>query len=511
MYATELRFEIVLVFFVYGLAFFSMGLAMFMEARRTPILAEGRALRPLAFFGIVHGFHEWLETAIEVRAWFDLVVLTWWPWVRLAILIISFISLVLFALQSFRPKDFLPGMHNAYISLGLFFTYLLLVFSTSVAHPSSAGHWLEHADALARYTLAVPAAMLAGLALNRRAQAARAAISVHLQRSLQLAALGFFFYGLSQVVVPPVDFFPGRYLNTQTFFEFAGVPVQAGRAVMAVLVTLGLIRAAQLTEDERQRQFILVQEARLEAMQQVQRELAEREAMRRELLRHTVIAQEDERARIARELHDETSQFLTALSLDLATLRRMLARNREAAALLERLQDLSAQMSLGIYRMVHDLRPAQLDDLGLAAALQYLVDEARRKGLEVSLEITGVRQRLDPLVETVLFRVAQEGLTNVIRHAHCANAQASLAIEASQARLRIQDDGKGFAPAQVGANGRGWGLAGMRERVESLGGQFSIHSSPGAGCALEVLVPFIGSESLSMEADHDERHSLNVG
>jgi two-component system sensor histidine kinase UhpB len=512
MYATELRFDIVLVFFVYGLAFFSMGLAMFMEARRSPLLAEERVLRPLAFFGLVHGFHEWLEIAIEVRAWFDLGVLVWWPWVRLGILVISFISLVLFAMQSFRPKELLPGMHDAYIGLGLFFIYLILTFSTGVAHPSSAEHWQMHADALARYTLAAPAAVLAALALNRRALLARPGVGAPMQRGLQLAALGFLVYGFSQVIVAPVDIFPGRYLNTQVFVDLTGFPVQALRAAMAGLVTLGMIRAAQLAEDERQRQFVAAQEARLQAMAQVQHEMAEREAMRRELLRHTVIAQEDERARISRELHDETSQFLTALSLDLATLRRLQARNREATSLLERLQELSAQMSRGIYRMVHDLRPAQLDDLGLVSALQYLVDEARHKGLEVTFRQTGARQRLDPLVETVLFRVAQEALTNVARHAQCKTAVMSLSLDENQARLRIEDHGAGFSLARAGNGGRGWGLAGMRERVESVGGGFTIHSAPGRGTTVEVLAPLVKMVSyISKEAEDDERHTIDVG
>ena len=123
-----------------------------------------------------------------------------------------------------------------------------------------------------------------------------------------------------------------------------------------------------------------------------------------------MIAQEDERARIARELHDETAQILTALMLELATLRDTRIRT-SLTEIIDRLQSLSRQMSQGIYRLVGDLRPAQLDDLGVTAALRYLADQARqRDDLDVTVSIAGPHQRLDLLVETVLFRIAQEAL-----------------------------------------------------------------------------------------------------
>jgi signal transduction histidine kinase len=308
---------------------------------------------------------------------------------------------------------------------------------------------------------------------------------------------------LTQIFVSRTDLFPARYLNAELFLSLFGFPVQTIRATMAVLVTINLLRAIQVVDREREAQLLTAQQARLEALEQVQRELLAREAMRRELLRHTVIAQEEERGRIARELHDETAQALTALTLNLATLRHSLPKHQNTLELINRLQDLCQQMAKSLYRIVHDLRPAQLDDLGLVATLEYLADEARQRlGLEVVLSVSGTRRRLDPLIETVIFRVAQEALTNVGRHAEIRQASASLLFEAHRVVLRIRDYGRGFDVNQTLAPPRGWGLVGMRERAESIGGRLHLLSSPGAGTLVEVSVP------LAEENPH-ETHSTD--
>jgi two-component system sensor histidine kinase NreB len=147
-------------------------------------------------------------------------------------------------------------------------------------------------------------------------------------------------------------------------------------------------------------------------------------------------------------------------------------------------------MSQGLYRMVHDLRPAQLDDLGLIPAIQYLIDEGQaHTGLVVDLEIKGSQQRMDPLVETVLFRVVQEALTNVSRHANTQHVDIRFSFDERQVTLSVEDEGDGFDLSKLHKDGRGWGLAGMRERTESVGGEFNIQSTPDAGTIIEVTIP----------------------
>ena len=507
-----MNFGFVFVYFIYGLAFFSMGLAMTFEARRSPLLAEARALWPLALFGLVHGAHEWLEMLLEIRAWFDLADPAYTAGVRLFMLVISFVFLVVFSLQVIRPDEKQLSRQTLGIGGGLILLYVLLFFVSSLGHSREVEHGVAHADVLARYTLAFPGAAMAALALNRQALQARRGKRFGLGNSLRLAAVGFAFYSLAQLVVRPLDMFPASLVNTAIFNELFGFPVQAVRAMMALLVTIGLVRASQIVEDERQRQLENAQQERLEAMQQSQRDLQEREALRRELLRHTVNAQEEERGRIARELHDETAQFLTAFTMNLAALQNYAAGNPEVGSLVSRLQDLSRQMAQGVYRMVHDLRPAQLDDLGLVAALQYLAEQERsRTGLIVHLQVEGQRQRLDPLLETVVFRVAQEAISNVARHAQCKQADIRLAFSASQVSLSVRDEGIGFLPARGAGLPQGWGLAGMRERAEVIGGRFIISSVPHKGTSVEIIVPLGNGARLKKQEAPDEQNTHHVG
>jgi two-component system sensor histidine kinase UhpB len=281
--------------------------------------------------------------------------------------------------------------------------------------------------------------------------------------------------------------FPARYINEEAFRMLTGFPIQLVRTLMAILITYGLLRASQAMEKERQTQQLAIQQSRLEALEK-------QEEIRRELLRHTVQAQEDERARIARELHDETSQVLTAFTLELATLRELTLQKPKVKNIVDKLQELSKQMSQSLYAMVHDLRPAQLDDLGLVPALQSLLDsEYGPKGLQIEFEVTGSKNRLDSLIETVLYRVTQEALTNVTRHAEVNEASLQLDYAEDAVTLRVQDAGKGFDPNEPLHPPRGWGLEGMRERVESVGGQLILKSATRNGTTVEVNVPIVRS------------------
>ncbi|HSO26892.1 MAG TPA: sensor histidine kinase, partial [Anaerolineales bacterium] len=375
------------------------------------------------------------------------------------------------------------------------------------------GHadWLAHLDSQARYLLAVPGAALAALALQRRSLVARREGRVQIARMFSLTAVGFGLYSISQLFVPRLDVFPANLVNAAAFQAAFGFPVQLVRAFLALGMTFSLIRAAQIAEKERQQAFFDIQQARLEALEAMRHEMDSREALRRELLRHTVIAQEDERARIARELHDETAQVLTAFSLILATFRNTLGDDAAANDLVGRLQGLCRQMSQGIYRLVHDLRPAQLDDLGLVAALQHLADmEQKRIGLAVDLSVIGQRRRLDPLVETVFFRVAQEALTNVARHADVAEAQIELVFGENQVQLQVHDDGCGFDPSSNLVPPHGWGLAGMRERAESIGGTLELTSAPSQGTTVMVRAPLGEAVGNYREGRENGYYSINV-
>jgi signal transduction histidine kinase len=485
MDGSQLQIDLVVVFFIYGLAFFSMGIALTIESTKSPLLAERRIIRPLAVFGLLHGIHEWFEIILLQGIWLGVPFPNEIAWLRSGLLGVSFVPLIIFSLLMLLPRN-RQRISIAIISGWLVFYTSLVIINTQLYAENIFGR----VDAFSRYLLAVPGGILAAMALIRRAKQVETESRKQIGTHFRLAAIGFAIYGCTQVFVSGVDIFPAVSLNAEMFSSLFGFPVQVVRAGMAVLITVSLIRSIQFAEREREHQLIAAQQARVEALEQVKQELVERENLRRQLLRHTVIAQEAERSRIARELHDETSQALTAFTLNLATLEKSMQVNSEVEQLTKRLKDLSQQMSQGIYRMVHDLRPAQLDDLGLVAALQYLVDEARtRLRLEVTLSINGSRQRLDPLVETVIFRVAQEGIANINRHAQTSWALIEVSFKPQDITLEIVDHGKGFDVNEDLSPPRGWGLEGMRERAESLGGNFQIQSTPGQGTAVKVMIP----------------------
>jgi signal transduction histidine kinase len=486
--------DITLVFFIYGLAFFSMGLAMMFESSRSPLLAQARVLRPLAVFGLVHGSHEWMEMFLDKSDWLVFQYPLLISWVRVIVLLVSFISLAFYGLWVLLEPVQFSGRSQVLILIGVIAYALLLVLIGWFIAPSHDDR-LTHVDAMARSLLAVPAAAIAGFALRQQARQAEQRVRSNLGSSLRWASAGFFVYAVTQAVIPPVDILFGNYFNTAIFIEWTGFPIQIVRAITAVVITISLIQATQSAEEERQNQLFAAQQARMQALDQLQREMEHRETLRQELLRHTVIAQEEERARIARELHDETSQTLTAFSLHIAALRDAVPDCPKVADQLRQLQSLNRNISEGIYRLIHDLRPAHLDDLGLAAALKYLSEQVKnRVGLHVQLNISGEGQRLDPLLETVIFRITQEALTNVARHAKVNSAVIELEYTEKMVCLRVQDDGIGF-DLEVEGSSR-WGLAGMRERAKSVGARFEINSVIGEGTVVETCVP-IGESVVS--------------
>jgi signal transduction histidine kinase len=480
---------LLIVFFIYGLAFFCLGLTLALEIVRSPNTAEVRVLWPLAIFGLIHGAHEWFESYLIQAEAVGTIIPGWFSWLRVTLLILSFVSLVVYGVLSFQQREYSPllGMRWGLTLLGIYLAGIIT--SAILAYRSTPIPWVDFLDVLSRYVIAAPGAFFAALAFRGSAVLAKRAGLHRFSAALRVSMIGFLVYGLVQFIPHSLQMFPASIINTDTFRATFGFPVQILRALGAVVITMGVMRATQLTEKRRQSQLVDAQREKVEALELVQDELTKQETLRRELLRHIVQAQEDERARIARELHDETAQTLAAFSLDLATMQAIVSDRSEYRDMNSRLQTLSRQMSQSLYRLVHDLRPAQLDDLGLVSALQFLADQdASSRGLRVELRVEGEARRLDKTVETVLFRVAQEALNNVARHAHTGNACIDIKYSLQEISMSVTDNGTGFNPRQTFAPPRGWGLMGMRERLEAVGGQLSIKSAPGQGTSVSAVI-----------------------
>jgi signal transduction histidine kinase len=225
-------------------------------------------------------------------------------------------------------------------------------------------------------------------------------------------------------------------------------------------------------------------------------EAQKREKILGELLHQVVEAQEAERQRIARELHDATGQSLTAIALGLRGIETLLANDSPAVAEQVRELKLFGTDALGELRqLIADLRPPQLDDLGLVAALRWYIQTfEKRTSLQVDFVVKGGYARLPSEYETVLFRITQEALTNIVKHADASQVAVTIEMNPAQICMVIEDDGRGFDPGAVlGEEGpqTGWGLLGIQERALLLGGQHEIVSAPERGTYIRVSVPLI--------------------
>lgn len=223
-------------------------------------------------------------------------------------------------------------------------------------------------------------------------------------------------------------------------------------------------------------------------------ELQEKERLRGHLLERAVAAQEEERKRIARELHDETGQLLTALAVGLGGVEQTIEQDPgRAQRQIAELKNMTMTAIDSLRQFVSDLRPSVLDDLGLVPALRWFAEQsAKRAQLQVDFQVVGVKRRLTSQVETVLFRIAQEGLNNIGRHARATRALVRLEFAATKVLLSVEDDGCGFAVEQIlGAQPqrRAWGLLGVQERIELVGGKFNVESELGRGTRLRVEIP----------------------
>jgi signal transduction histidine kinase len=231
---------------------------------------------------------------------------------------------------------------------------------------------------------------------------------------------------------------------------------------------------------------------RTAALEQKGREQQKDQERVRLLLGKVISAQEDERRRVARELHDETSSSLAAVVM------RVQAAVKEAPpgalrARLEETQALAVHTLDEVHRQIRGLRPSVLDDLGLQSAIRWCAETSlEQRGIAVRAEFSGLAGRLPAHLETVVFRVAQEAMTNIARHAHADSVLIQAAVKDAELTLEIEDDGRGFVPGALavpGSEGRGWGLLGMRERVEMLGGTLRLDSAPGQGTHLSLTLP----------------------
>lgn len=477
------------ILFFYGLAFFTLGIAVAMELGLTSERRLRQAFGLLAFFGVAHGSHEWIVMFQELEA--GPLTGDSWQVFRVMLLAVSFLGLAGFGVVSWRQA---AGWRAAW---SLFPLALAVIWGGGVAvlyRSIGAGPdlWIA-AEVLARYTIAIPAALLAAVGLLSLRRTFRQVGMVRFGQDSLAAALAFALYAVPgqlfshQSLLPP-----STVINADLFMRLLGFPVELFRTAAAVVIAVFVVRVMRAFEVERRKQLTELQEDRLQ-------EVERRQQLRGELLHRVVQAQEAERERIARELHDETGQALTAIGLGLRGVATKLAgATPDASQQLAHLEQLNKLALNELQRLIAGLRPSHLDDLGLAAALRWFGGETTdHSPLEVRVEIQGRERQLPAVISTGLFRVAQEALTNVVKHASAEHATLRLDYQPDQVQLDVIDDGIGFVTSA--SDRPSWGLMGMQERISLMGGEFELDSERGKGTRITVRVP----TEVEVEQDHD--------
>lgn len=205
-------------------------------------------------------------------------------------------------------------------------------------------------------------------------------------------------------------------------------------------------------------------------------------------------AQEEERRRVARDIHDGPAQIMANVIMRLEIVEKLIMEDPPRAS--QELKQLRKTMTEGLQetrRIISDLRPMILDDLGLAPALRrYVNDFSARHGLVVEMNVLGKETRVDPIIELALFRIVQEALHNVGKHALASKVVVTLGYGAGTIGVSVEDDGKGFDLAAVSrglAKVEKYGISGMRERAKLLGGSLDINTAPGRGARVTVRIP----------------------
>jgi signal transduction histidine kinase len=521
--------NIIIVYFFYGLAFFTMGLAIWMESNRTSEFRIARAFWLLAAFGVVHGLHEWFEMfqklseagAANIP---DALLLNE---LRIPQLVLSFLLLIVFGVKLLYSTHQRNQNENkmAYAAAGiLFLIWFFSVLITRWVYDPTQEELVAASDVLSRYIIGIPGALLAAWAIVLERKSYHKRGYTGFGRDLQWAAWALLLYGIVGQAFPQESIlFPSTIINSELFMEIFGFPVQFFRATEAAIMAFFFIRALRAFEIERQKKLTRAQKDKVEAQDQalvtqkqaqmqtekLNVELHERETMLGELLHQVVSAQEGERRRVARELHDGTGQILTGLGLGLAAASESTKVDPELASQqLSELKKLNAQALQELHNVIGDLRPSVLDNLGLVPALNALVrDFELRTGVEVDFVVDGKKVRIRADLETIVFRIAQEALINVAKHAEAHLVHMRLHFMNSSLKLSIEDDGRGFDPKDMlytdGSQRSAWGLLGIQERVALVGGLCSIESEPMKGTKIEATIPLIAEENKDVKDQAD--------
>ncbi|MEW6030101.1 MAG: ATP-binding protein [Chloroflexota bacterium] len=446
-----------LILFVYGLVFFVLGLAIILQTRRSSRLELARSLRWLAAFGITHGFHEWGDLFIPLQAeYLNAATMQMLFILHLLLLAISFVCLFEFGLAVLRPR----GLRLHWISLALFGAWLVVSFGVLFPFMPDEHLWRHTANALARYFIGFPGGLLAAYGLRVHTLERIQPLNVpKIVQTFRVAGIAFGFYALfGGLVPPPVAFFPGNLLNTETFTGWIGAPPWVFRSAIAAVIAVTLIRALEIFDVETQR--------RIEELEQQQILNAERE-------------------RLARELHDGAIQKVYTAGLLVESASRLAERESEVGARLQQavvvLNDSIADLRRNLAEL-HGQTAIQTEPLPqLLAGLAQNPHYNSLVNVSLALELTESKA-LSPARSSHVLAIANEALSNTVRHAHAQNVWIEARDLGERLKVVIRDDGIGIPPNAK----NGYGLRNMRDRARLLNGTIDFVRDGGTLVTLDV-------------------------
>jgi signal transduction histidine kinase len=448
-----------LIFFIYGLTFFVLGLAIALTSRHSSHLEFARSLNWLAAFGFLHGFHEWGQFFIPLQStYLSPTVIQALNYLNLILLAVSLSCLYGFGLALLEPLQHLKWLHISFATLLL--VWMLLAIIPFRAWFADFNTWYNSVDAITRYLIGLPSGMLAAYAL--REHTFRRIVPMDVPRivsALQISGITMFIYALVVgLIVPPVSFFPGNLINTATFTHYLILPPQLIRAIIGLAMAMTTIRFLEI--------FDVVTNRQIEAMEQ------ERIVL-------------DERERIARELHDGTIQKVYTAGLLVRSAQKLAKPETPLSGRLATavgvLDDAIGDLRQNLNELHTPAQPPQ----PLKPAILKLASDPRFASLvavELNLDLPDTCS-LSPQRTLHVLAVLQEALANIVRHAHARHVIISSVCQENRLRLTVIDDGIGL-PEQLSD---GYGLRNMRERAALLQGGLQVEKlSRGTRVTLDI-------------------------
>jgi signal transduction histidine kinase len=445
-----------LVLFGYGLTFFTLGLAIFLQSRRYSRLRLARDLRWLAAFGILHGLHEWGDIFIPLQVrYLPLPYEELLRMMHLLLLALSFSCLMMFGATTLDER----WPHAKHIVIGITVFWGVMFWITFYITPTFEA-WHHLASIWARYLLGLPGSLLAAYGLRYQADRYIAPLDVkNIYQVLRFAGFALAAYAIfGGLFVIQSDFFPANVLNKETFEQVIGIPIEVFRSIAGLVLAVSMIRVLEIFEIEQDR---LIEGIEAERIQ-----LAERE-------------------RIGQEIHDGAIQSMYSTSLILESLERHIRSNPdEAIVRLDKANRVLNSAIGDLRRYMESLRTGMSDEPLIEGLHRLATDPRFSSLLKIELRIAG-----EPTLKAIqvghVLGIVQEALSNAVRHADAQHVTITLDKQVEGWCLRIEDDGQGFDEKQISP---GFGLRTIRDRARLVGGKLDIHSRPSKGTSLTLLI-----------------------